>query len=274
MNPAALLRIQQAAAAQPGLFDSETEQELESGITSAGRRLFERKQWDINGRISTKDEQKAMQVLACLASGMSRRKIREICRVHHYTIDAIDQAATKGGHLEPLKERVRQAVARLALEAIEETREALQNKDRDMDAAQWLKAAGTVMGIAVDKDQLLTGLPTEIIEQRSAPGRADLEAFLAQSGLQVVSPAAAVDVESPASTPNQLMRSGSSCLHTVGHTVHPAPTSADPSVIAAVGQVQPESRVEPPAQTGGAGGAISAGAGHIIDGSGTPEISH
>jgi len=270
MNPAAFLRIQQAAAAQPGLFDSETEQELESGITSAGRRLFERKSWDINGKISTKDEQKAMQVLACLASGMSRRKIREICKVHHYTIDAIDQAATKGGHLEPLKERVRQAVARLALEAIEETREALQNKDRDMDAAQWLKAAGTVMGIAVDKDQLLTGLPTEIIEQRSAPGRADLEAFLAQSGLQVVSPAAAVDVESPASTPNQLMRSGASGLHTIGHTVHSAPTSADPSV----GQVHPESRVDPPSQTGGAGGAISAGAGHIIDGSGTPEISH
>lgn len=270
MNPAALLRIQQAAAAQPGLFDSETERELESGITASARRLFERKQWDINGKISTKDEQKAMQVLACLASGMSRRKIREICKVHHYTIDAIDQAATKGGHLEPLKERVRQAVARLALEAIEETREALQNKDRDMDAAQWLKAAGTVMGIAVDKDQLLTGLPTEIIEQRSAPGRADLEAFLAQSGLQVVSPAAAVDVESPASTPNQLMRSGASGLHTIGHTVHSAPTSADPSV----GQVHPESRVDPPSQTGGAGGAISAGAGHIIDGSGTPEISH
>lgn len=274
MNPAAFLRIQQAAAAQPGLFDFETERELESGITASARRLFERKQWDINGRISTKDEAKAMQVLACLASGMSRRQIRAHCRVHHYTIDAIDQAATKGGHLEPLKERVRQAVARLALEAIEETREALQNKDRDMDAAQWLKAAGTVMGIAVDKDQLLTGLPTEIIEQRSAPGRADLEAFLAQSGLQVVSPAVAVDVESPADGSKVLHGNASSVLHTDGHTGGHTSTTADRLESASVAEVQPESRVEPPAPTGGAGGAISAGTCHIIDGSGTPEISH
>ena len=259
MNPAALLRIQQAAAAQPGLFDSETEQELESGITSAGRRLFERRQWDINGKISTKDEQKAMQVLACLASGMSRRKIREICKVHHYTIDAIDQAACKGGHLEPLKERVRQAVARLALEAIEETREALQNPVKNMDAAQWLKAAGTVMGIAVDKDQLLTGLPTEIIEQRSAPGRADLEAFLAQSQLQVVSTAVAVDVESPDSARNVLDTNSHEDLHTPQTTQPP---------LAGVG-------IGSAAAARGAGGvAIQAGASTTIDGSGTPEISH
>lgn len=270
MNPAALLRIQQAAAAQPGLFDSETEQELESGITAAGRRLFERKQWDINGRISTKDEAKAMQVLACLASGMSRRQIRSICKVHHYTIDAIDQAATKGGHLEPLKERVRQAVARLALEAIEETREALQSGLKDMDASQWLKAAGTVMGIAVDKDQLLTGLPTEIIEQRSAPGRADLEAFLAQSGLQVVSPAAAVDVESPAAESNALRINASKALHTEGHTSSEADRPESDSIV----QVRPDPGTDRPAQTGGAGGAISAGTSHIIDPSGTPEISH
>lgn len=218
MNHASLQRIQEVTAAQPGLFDSKTEQELEHGVTAAARRLFESKSWDVNGRFSTQDEQKAIRVLACLATGMSRRKIRALCGVHHYTIDAIDQAATKGGHLEPLRQRVRDAVARLALEAAEEVREALQSPTKDMDAAQWLKAAGFVFGVAIDKDQLLTGLPTEIIEQRSAPSRVDLEAWLQSQGMAVVSQVSAVDVQSPDTQHKTLMVNDCNPLNTQPNT--------------------------------------------------------
>lgn len=260
MNHTSLQRIQEAAAAQPGLFDAKTEHELEHGVSAAARRLFEQKSWDVNGRYSTQDEAKAIRVLACLAAGMSRRKIRELCGVHHYTIDAIDQAATNGGHLEPLRQRVHAAVARLALEASEELREALQSPNKDLDAAQWLKAAGFVFGVAIDKDQLLTGLPTEIVEQRAAPSRVDLEAWLQDQGLAVVSPVAAVDVESPDSQRKPLVIRDCTDLNTHPNTSTNHGCEMPPPPPASLIPVAADSK-------GGGGGASNAAPGSITNGS-------
>lgn len=260
MNPVSLQRIQDAAASQPGLFDTKTEQELEHGVTAAARRLFEQKSWDVNGRISTRDECKAIRVLACLAAGLSRRKIREVCKVHHYTIDAIDQAAVRGGHLEPLKHRVREAVARLALEATEELRESLQSPTKDMDASQWLKAAGFVFGVAIDKDQLLTGLPTEIVEQRAAPSRVDLEAWLQDQGMVAVTPVSAVDVQSPASQPKTLMVNDCNPLNTHPNTDN----TLDPAVVATPAE---ESAQHPGDSKGGGGGRDQTAPATKVDGS-------
>lgn len=209
----ALARVHEAATAQPSLFPQELG--IDHGVVTAARRLFRSKSEPKHtGAISTRDEQRATAVLLCLQAGMSRRQIRQKLGVHHYTIDAIEGAAETGGRLEPLNKRIRDALGRLVLDATQEARVALVDGSRDVDGAAWLKSVATALGIATDKMQLLMGAPTEILEHRSGPGRADLEAWLSSAGLQVVSPAAAVDVESPADAPNQLDCNAPSAVHT------------------------------------------------------------
>jgi len=250
--------VAEAATPQPALFSNdELGGELELSVVAAARQLCSP---EVTGKISTADMAKASAVLMCLQAGMSRREIRRRVGVHHYTIDRIEEAAEKGGKLEPLNTRIRAALGRLVLDATHQTRETLNGDGRQMEDAAWLKAAATALGIATDKHQLLTGAPTEIIEQRSGPGRGDLEAWLAQSGLQVVAPAEAVDVQSPETERKPLQINAQSELTTGLHT------EATPIPASGPGQ--------PGASKGAGGGLVQAAAGTTVDGSSTPEISH
>jgi hypothetical protein len=153
------------------------------------------------GTVVTKDEGKLLLVSALRTMGHSDRKISALVGVARESIGPILMEAEKRGLVRPLKERLAQAIGLLAEESTAATRELVQevrDGNRDEGVTMALRALGPIVGISIEKVQLLTGGPTEILETREGRSPEDEAAFLARLTAQA---AAAVEARTVDVTP-------------------------------------------------------------------------
>lgn len=131
-----------------------------------------------NGSRATLDQERCAVALSLLGAGVSRRQIAERLGMSRNTLDAIEHLGERGGQLEPLKERVARELARLVGDAASEIRDTIHAGRRTVDAAAWLKAAATALGIGNQVHALATGSATEIVEHRVGPSREEQERWM------------------------------------------------------------------------------------------------
>lgn len=166
--------IAESLVSQPALFDIPTEASPAAHAVVAQRGRY-------TGERSTLDESKTLLVCALRALGCSDRKIAEAAGVARESIPLHLAAGEASGRIRPLKDRLTQWVGLLAEESTLAARDlvdAVRAGDRSEGVTMSLRALGPVMGIAVEKLQLLTGQATEIIEQRSAPSHDEFAAWM------------------------------------------------------------------------------------------------
>lgn len=130
------------------------------------------------GKIALSDTERCCAALIALQAGVSRRKIALALGMSRHTLARIEESFESGGKLAPLKSRVQRELASLVLDAAEEARDTMSEREVDGDHAAWLRSVATVMGIGYDKHALATGSATQIVEQRSGPTRADVDAWV------------------------------------------------------------------------------------------------
>lgn len=154
---------------QPELFQAQSQEPdvVEPAVIAAARSFAAAPRH--TGRTATRDEARCVAAFAMLTAGVSRREIARRLGMGRHTLAAIESEFEQGGKLAPLKQRVERQLALLVAEVTEEVRDTLESGRRDADAAQWLKAAGTVLGISFDKHALATGGPTEIVQHKGPP---------------------------------------------------------------------------------------------------------
>ena len=166
--------IAESLVSQPALFDigPNVSPAAQAVVATRGRYTGER---------STLDESKTLLVCALRALGCSDRKIAEAAGVARESIPLHLAAGERSGQIRPLKERLQQWVGLLAEESTVAARDlvaAVRAGDRSEGVTMALRALGPMVGIAVEKHQLLTGQATEIIEQRSAPNHDEFAAWM------------------------------------------------------------------------------------------------
>jgi len=225
------------------------------------------------GTVVTKDESKLLTVAALRTLGLSDRRIAAMAGVARESIGPLVLEAERRGLVRPLKERLAQSIGLLAEESTAATRELVQevrDGHRDEGVTMALRALGPIVGISIEKVQLLTGGPTEILETREGRSPEDEAAFLARLTAQAaaaveartvdVTPAS--DSESDGCTGNPLLVNGPSLGDTGPDTSHPAqeaPVGGDARPAHALAR--------------GAGGVDAGRVVSQVDGSGGSEIS-
>jgi hypothetical protein len=141
-------------------------------------------------RLAVRDPAKYSQVAMMLAQGMSVRYIKKRLRVAHGTVMAIRTA--EAGAISTLKERLGAGMRGAAQLCVEEITDALARHAEDLpeDATktqleEWkasridTKSLAIILGILVDKSELLTGGATVRVESTDAgPGHSELIAYL------------------------------------------------------------------------------------------------
>lgn len=235
--------IAESLVSQPALFDIGQEISPAAAAVMATRGRY-------TGQRSTLDESKTLLVCALRALGCSDRKIAEAAGVARESIPLHLAAGERSGQIRPLKERLVQWVGLLAEESTLAGRDlvaAVRAGDRSEGVTHALRALGPMIGIAVEKHQLVTGQATEIVEQRTAPTHDEFAAWMRQAvtveqvptqSESVGSGAASVDLQS-------LTQLGAG----QGAAVSPQGAGADRVEVAAVTV----------SEQGGGGGATSGG---------------
>lgn len=213
----------------------------------------------------TQDEGKVALVAALRTLGWSDRRIAAAAGVARESIGPILEHAERAGIVRPLKERLSASVGLLAEEAAAASRElvqAVRDGERDEGVTMALRALGPMLGISIEKMQLLTGSPTEILETRAAASPADEAAFLARARAELegrtVNVTPATDSESAGQPRNPLSLNGVSGADTVPDTGAPVQEAE----LVTADQVPPGGR-----------GSAAAATGQQVDGSRGCEIS-
>ena len=165
--------IAESLVSQPALF------EIPSEASPAARAVVQRGRY--TGERSTLDESKTLLVCALRALGCSDRKIAEAAGVARESIPLHLAAGEASGRIRPLKERLVSWVGLLAEESTLAARDlvaSVRAGDRSEGITHALRALGPMVGISVEKHQLLTGQATEIVEQRTAPTHEEFAAWM------------------------------------------------------------------------------------------------
>lgn len=251
VDPAALAdAVADVVKLQPELFQAASGEPdvVEPSVLAAARSFAASPKH--TGRTATRDEARCVAAFAMLSAGVSRREIARRLAMGRHTLAAIEAEFEAGGKLAPLKQRVERQLALLVAEVTEEVRDTIEAGTRDADAAQWLKAAGTVLGISFDKHALATGGATQIVEHKGPGAWAAVDEWWRQVA-QIAGPS---DSESGCAA---LQANGLGAPALPVLTVEVLPATA--SVVAAASD-QAEPGASAPAQ-GGGGGAPAAGGG-------------
>lgn len=145
------------------LFDS---QENQGNYTAA--RLFEHK------------PELARQIIGMLAEGIGILRISRVCRVSPSTVIAVRDRC--GVEIENQGLQVSKTAMHIAHQSLEAVQEALDDPDRrrKVSPRDW----AIIAGVAVDKAQLLAGLPTSIALSvtKELPSHDDYERMVSQMG--------------------------------------------------------------------------------------------
>lgn len=175
--------IAESLLSQPALFPADT-----SGGASPAALAIAKPRGQYSGERITQDEPRCLLVGALRALGLSDRRISEMAGVSRESIPAILLHLEARGQIQPLKDRLTGWVGLLAEESAMASRDlvaAIRAGDRSEGVTQALRALGPMLGIAVEKTQLLTGQATEIVETREGARRVELDAWATEKWASV-----------------------------------------------------------------------------------------
>ena len=158
--------VAQVVKSQPELFatDGLEPDVVEPGVIQAARDFSRAPKH--TGKTATADEARCVAAFAMLSAGVSRRKIATRLSMSRHTLAGIERAFEEGGKLAPLKGRIERELQLLLAEATDALRDAIESDKRDIEAAAWVKALATALGISFDKHALATGGATQIVEHK------------------------------------------------------------------------------------------------------------
>ena len=179
--------------------------------------------------VRSADEQVNLRVGAMRLLGFSDRAIERECCVDRRTIPHRLEWLSRTGRIPAQKERLLRLVGESA-EKSSIVLNALLDRaaagEVSMDLAGMIRSVATAQGITVEKVQLLTGAPTEIVEQRVGAGRAEIEQFWRSAAIPIQAEVRPIDSESLASVAKPGF---SECPNVCGHVpdTDGLPLSAD-----------------------------------------------
>lgn len=197
------------------------------------------------------DEQVNLRVGAMRLLGFSDRNIERECGVDRRTIPHRLHWLEQAKLLPALKDRVSMHTGNLA-ERSALVLSALLDRAQDevsVELAGMIKAVATAHGITVEKMQLLTGLPTEIVGHVGADGRGAIEAWAKEIGAAIEVETVRADLQSG---DGLAIPAGTDAIPASGHGVD---TASDPNG-RPPGQPTDPSREE---RDGGGGGLAGGG---------------
>jgi hypothetical protein len=131
------------------------------------------KTWERTGKVLGKDEQRLEDIVTDVLMRISKRKIALKYGVSRNSIDTCLEILTERGKLEPLKERLKVKIGRLAESSIDYVQELID------EGALPPQSAPIVMGVALDKKAQMDGDATMIVEHRTS-GQQAADAWLEQ----------------------------------------------------------------------------------------------
>lgn len=198
--------------------------------------------------LRSNDEETNLRVGAMRLLGFSDRHIERECGIDRRTIPHRLEWCAQAGRIPAQKDRLLRLVGESAEKAgmaLPELLERVRAGETSTELASLVKAVATALGITVEKVQLLTGSPTEILEQRVGAGREQIESWWREMAVPVQ--ATSVPIES-ASTEITTETQQSTPQMAAGHVPDTAGT--------------PNARTEAPAEPGAdrAGGGSEPGA--------------
>lgn len=169
-----------------------------------------------NGQRSGQEEQVNLRVGAMRSLGMSDRAIERECGVDRRTIPYRIAALEKSGRIPAVKDRVLMRTADLAERSALILSVLMDRAEHEVSAelAAMIKALATTHGITIEKLQLLTGSPTEIVQQMSASPRDETEAWLRENAIPIAAEVTPID---SASNGNPLELAQSGPIYPSGH---------------------------------------------------------
>jgi hypothetical protein len=151
----------ESVASQPALFDaSAIPLDLELGQAAA--RLCH------SGRITERNEARAMAIAACKLAGLSDRETAARVGCSRNTVPAVMEQLETSGRIPGLSARLAVHLGRVAESAALELQRIIDSGEWDMESSSAVRALGVAMGIATEKLQLVTGQATAIVEQRTS----------------------------------------------------------------------------------------------------------
>jgi hypothetical protein len=215
-----------------------------------------------NGERST-DEQINLRVGAMRLLGFSDRAIERECAVDRRTIPHRLEWLARAGRIPAQKDRLLRVVGEAAEKSglvLNSLLDRAASGEIDADLAAMIRSVATANGIAVEKVQLLTGAPTEIIEQRAGTGRDEIEAFVRSVAVEIESRVTPIESKSIAGGEIQ---AASAASEGDGYLVE---TSNGPGLADRGTQAEPGATV-PPTTEGGRGGLRDRARGEKLNGS-------
>ena len=124
--------------------------------------------------IESREPERYQHVAAMLAEGsLSQRDIARGLRMSRNSVAAIYKRELAAGRMEPARKQLSGGFALLAATAQERLLEAVQDDGEKISA----KDLAIIAAVAVDKHQLLSGGPTEIVEHRDGPNVRNLDSW-------------------------------------------------------------------------------------------------
>ena len=149
------------------------------------------------------DEAINLRVGAMRMLGLSDRAIERECGVDRRTIPHRLAWLEKARRIPAVKDRVLMRTADLAERSALALSVLLDRAQDEVstDLAAMIKAVATTHGITVEKLQLLTGSPTEIIQEVGAAPREAAESWLRENSIPILATTTPTDSESAANAP-------------------------------------------------------------------------
>jgi hypothetical protein len=216
-----------------------------------------------NGSRVASDPERCALVAAMKLLAFSDRQISTVIGCDVRSIPIMVSEAEKAGRIPALKDRLRVLVGQNAEQSSLALRDLLGETlggERSLELAAMLKSVGQVNTFLVEKHQLLTGAPTEILETRTGAGRDELEAWAIANAIPIsaavtqAAPAgSAVDYVSAGTGPDRQQTPSSMPARSGGDTY----TSADPAC--ATTAAVPNGAAAAAAAAGGGGGSRAPG---------------
>ena len=176
----ACLAVVDELRAQPELFDSKAIP-VDFGALRGAKEIAR------TGKITAKDDARALAVACCKLAGLSDRETERRTGVSATTVPGVMRALEAAGRIPSAHNRLTQNLSDLAESSCSEMQRIIRQADGEWTtgASNALKSLSIALGIVVDKSQLLTGQATAIVDQRvsgpSAEAAADWERKLRQA---------------------------------------------------------------------------------------------
>jgi transposase len=120
------------------------------------------------GKITARDDARALAVACCKLAGLSDRETERRTGVSATTVPGVMRALEAAGRIPSAHNRLTQNLSELAESSCSEMQRIIRHADGEWTtgSSNALKSLSIALGIVVDKSQLLTGQATAIIDQR------------------------------------------------------------------------------------------------------------